>query len=151
MKHSLLVLIASLLYCLPTPAQQNRIVSPGQVEIRALHHLTSIGVEVKSDLRRISSDDTGYAVGRRLKDAGVPSVGALDAFMGRLSVTLSHTGDVVLIRVRLLRLVSIDCDGNNFLMPMWERERFSRASRTVNDLASLVDEFIDDYNSINRR
>jgi hypothetical protein len=110
-------------------------------------------VEVNGD-----SGYSGYSTGeirksveRKLKAEGLPVVGINAPRMGTVKVTLARSKAVVLVRVQLLRLVSIDCDGNNFLMPMWERQEFSDTKGVNDSLAALVDEFAGDFNSINRR
>lgn len=141
--------------CFPALAQQNPpILTPGQLEVQALHGLDSVAVQVVSDLDQQGYDSQSIkaAIVKRLRAEDVPVVGLMEPYGGRLSVTLSGFGDVVLIRVRLFRLATTDCE-KAFFTVMWERERFSQMSkaRVPFDVSFLVDTFGADFNSINRR
>jgi hypothetical protein len=86
-----------------------------------------------------------------LKSEGVPVVGMNKPHAGRLLVTLSALGDVALIRVKLLRLASMDCEKGVFFTSMWEREKLVRFDSGMPfQVSFLIDTFGADYNSINR-
>jgi hypothetical protein len=145
-----------LLVCFPSLASAQdtpRLISPGQVEIEALRGLDSVTVEVKSTVPGLDSEAVADAVERRLKLERVPVVSSSRPHAGRILVTLSGSGDVVLIRLKLSKLATTDCESGMFFTVMWEREQFSsvKAGHVAFDVSYVVDLFGSDYNSINRR
>jgi hypothetical protein len=140
-------------------AQSPRLLSPAQLEVEALRGLDSIAVQVQSDVSRkgFEQDAIRESIESRLKSERLPIVAATKPHAGRLMVTLSQSGDVVLIRVRLFRLATMNCEtANGFYTSMWEREKLSRLggpeSFTVQfDVSFLVDTFGAKYNQQNPR
>jgi hypothetical protein len=135
-----------ILCCFPSLAQNRSspIVSPGQMEIKALQGLDSIKVEVEGDDRVRKQD-----MEQRLSAGGLRVVNV--AARGRLLLTLSRSGGMTLVRVRLLRLASMTCRDDLFYALMWEREKIVRQAAVNNAITELIDLFAADYKSINRR
>jgi hypothetical protein len=155
MRKLLLTLPLLLLCSLPALSQKIRLITPGQVEIDALRGLESMTVEVNSEVPRkgYDSETIKTASVKRLQAEGVPVVGPDKPSKARLVITLLQYGDVVLIRVQLMRFASLMCDRDVFYTPMWEREYFSRFGKDdlLFDVSFAVDTFGADYNNINRR